>query len=90
MVGQLFAAFKGIQDSPGFWIPILRFRIPGTGFLSLSVELGFRILIVSAGAHHDGLLVSEIPDSKAQDSGMQKEINPLFPEPGFPFIRRNL
>ena len=37
-------------------------RIPVTGSLSLSVELGFRILIVSW-----------IPDSKAPDSGIQKE-----------------
>ena len=27
-----FAPFKGIQDSPGFWIPRFGFRIPGTGF----------------------------------------------------------
>ena len=28
-------------DSLGFWIPLCGFRIPGTGFWYLSVELGF-------------------------------------------------
>ena len=31
---------KGMQDSLGSWIPLFRFRIPGTRFQSL---LGFRI-----------------------------------------------
>ena len=38
--------YKGIQDSLGFWIPRRGFQIPGTGFQSLSVELGFWIRIV--------------------------------------------
>ena len=38
---------KGIQDSLGFWIPHCGFRIPGTGFWYLSVELGFWIPVVS-------------------------------------------
>lgn len=43
------APYKGIQDqhSLGFWIASHAFRIPGTGFRSLSVEIlslvGFRI-----------------------------------------------
>ena len=53
-------------------------RIPVTGFLSLSVELGFRILIVSW-----------IPDSKAQDPGIQEEKVLHFPELRFPFMERN-
>ena len=35
------APCNGIQeDSLGFWIPYHGFQIPGTGFQSLSVELG--------------------------------------------------
>ena len=52
-----------IQDSLGFWIPRWGFRIPGTGFQFLSVELEFWISIVSGIP--DSL--SCIPDSKAQD-----------------------
>ena len=32
---------KGIQNSPGFWIPHREFPIPATWFPFLSVELGF-------------------------------------------------
>ena len=49
---------------PGY---ILGFRIPRTGFQSLSVELGIRIPIVSG-----------IPYSKTQDSGFQKQNFPGF------------
>ena len=49
---------------PGY---ILRFRIPRTGFQSLSVELGIRIPIVSG-----------IPYSKTQDSGFEKQNFPGF------------
>ena len=35
-----FTACKEIQDSLGFWIPRSGFRIPGTTFQSLLVELG--------------------------------------------------
>ena len=35
---------KGIQGSDGFWTPGRGFPIPGTGFQSFSVELGFWIL----------------------------------------------
>ena len=55
---------KEIQDSLRFWI--LRrgsVQISGTGFQYLSVELGFRIPIVSGIP--DSLSCS--PDSKAQD-----------------------
>ena len=60
----MFASCKGIQDSLGFRIPHHGFQIPGSGFQSLSVELGFRIPIASG--IQDSL--SCIPDSKAQDS----------------------
>ena len=43
---ETFVQCKGIQDSLGFWIPRRRFWIPGTGFRSSSVEIGFRIVIV--------------------------------------------
>ena len=63
---------KGIQDSLGFWIPHRGFRIPGTGFQSLSVELGIWIPIVRGVS--DSL--SCIPDSKTQDSGFSSIILP--------------
>ena len=37
---------EGIQDNLGFWIPCRGCPIPGTGFRSLSGELGFRIPIL--------------------------------------------
>ena len=64
-----FAPCKGIQDSVGFWIPRRGFRIPGTGFQSLSVEVGFWISIVSGIP--DAL--SCISNSKApENSGFRK------------------
>ena len=48
-----------IQDCLGFWIPNCGFRIPGTGFQYLSVELVFWIPIVI-----------RVPDSKVPDSGI--------------------
>ena len=56
---------KGIQQSLGFWIPHHGFRIQGSWFHSLSVELGFWILILSRILDS----MSCIQDSKAQDSG---------------------
>ena len=41
------APCKGSQDSLGFWITCRGFRIRGTWFQSLSVELGFWIPILS-------------------------------------------
>ena len=38
---------KRIQDSLGFWTPRRGFRIPGTGFRYLSVELEFWIQVVN-------------------------------------------
>ena len=40
---RLIAPCQGNQDSLGFWNPRRGFRISGTGFQSLSVELGFWI-----------------------------------------------
>ena len=60
----MLAPRKGIQDSLEFWIPRRGFRIQGTGFQPLSVELGFRIPIVSGIP--DSLCC--IPYSKAHDS----------------------
>ena len=53
---------KGIQACLGFQIPRHVFRIPRTEFHSLMVELGFRTPIVT-----------EIPDSKAHDSGFHEQ-----------------
>ena len=72
----LFAPCKDIQDSVGFWIPRCRFRIPGTGFLTLSVEFGFQIPIVN-GIRDPS---SRIPDSKASDFGTSRK---SFPDSGF-------
>ena len=63
------APWKKIQHSLGLWVPPCIFRIPGTGFQSLSVELGFRISIFNGIP--DSL--SYIPDSKAQDSGPHRQ-----------------
>ena len=54
--------------------PRLGFRIPGTGFQSLSVELPFCIPIVSEILDFS----SCIPDSKAQYSGFHKQILKLL------------
>ena len=61
--------YKEIQDSLGFWISRCGFRIPGTGFQFLSVELEFWIPIVSGIP--DSL--SCIQDSKAQDSRFHQQ-----------------
>ena len=61
--------YKEIQDSLGFWIPRCGFRIPGTGFQFLSVELEFWIPIVSGIP--DSL--SCIPDSKDQESRFHQQ-----------------
>ena len=53
---------KGIQDCLGFQIPRHGFRIPGIKLHSLMEDLGFRTSIVS-----------EIPDSKANDSGFHRQ-----------------
>ena len=72
----LFAPCKEIQDSVGFWIPRCRFRIPSTGFRTLSVEFGFQIPIVN-GIRDPS---SRIPDSKASDFGTSRK---SFPDSGF-------
>ena len=51
-----------IQESPGFWIPRRGFRIPGTGFQSFSMELGFWIPIV--GGISDSLSCIPNPHAK--------------------------
>ena len=53
---------KGIQDSLGFWIP-------GTEFFSLSVKLGFRILIVRGIPDP----TSCNPDYNAEDSEFHRK-----------------
>ena len=78
----------------GFWNPRLGFRISGTGFQSLSVELRFRIPIVSEIPDFS----NRIPDSKAQDSGVYKKIFPgvripqakisRISESGLPYMER--
>ena len=53
------------RKSLGSWIPRHGSRIPGTGFQSLSVELGYWIPIVSG--------IPEFLDSKAQDFEFHKQ-----------------
>ena len=67
LVRSWLVPFKGIQDSLGFWIPLLEFWIPGTEFRTLSVELGFRI----------PWAVSRIPKSMILDP-----TNNYFPDSG--------
>ena len=75
---------KRIQESLGFWIPGCGFRIPDTEFLSLSVELGFRILIFRGIPDP----ISCIPDYRAQDCEFHKEKFPRFrPQAKFPGFR---
>ena len=59
---SLLAQCKGIQDSLGFWIPRCGYRIPGTGFQSFSMELGFWIPIV--GGIPDSLSCTPNPHAK--------------------------
>ena len=78
---QSFVQCKGSQNSLGVWVPRLGFRISGTGFHSLLVELEFWIPIVR-----------EIPDSlssKPQDSGFQSKnlLNSGFHQHKFPCFR---
>ena len=61
----------------GSWIPHRGFQIPGTGFQSLSVELGFLIPLSCENPE------SCIADSKAQDSGFYKQKFPWFWNPDF-------
>ena len=78
--GRDFRYFRGIQDSLGFWIAYLGFWIPGTRLQSLSVELGFRIPIVSRIP--DSL--NCIPDSKAQEYRFSSISDFLDSGSGFP------
>ena len=83
-----FFPCKKLQDSLGFWTPRRGFRIPGTGFQSLSVKLRFWILIVSG-----------IPDSKFQYFGFHRQNFPecritrakisRILEPEFPYVGRH-
>ena len=68
---------KEVQDGFGLWIPRRGFRIPGTGFQSLSLELGFWILIVSRIPNS----LNCVPDFRTQDFGFQKYNFPWFQIP---------
>ena len=60
-----FAPCEGIKGSLGFWTPRHGFRIPGTGF-----QIFFSGTWIP--------VVSGIPDSKAQDSGFNRQTFPRF------------
>ena len=60
-----FAPCEGIKGSLGFWTPRRGFRIPGTGF-----QIFFSGTWIP--------VVSGIPDSKAQDSGFNRQTFPRF------------
>ena len=60
-----FAPCEGIKGSLGFWTPLHGFRIPGTGF-----QIFFSGTWIP--------VVSGIPDSKAQDSGFNRQTFPRF------------
>ena len=74
-IEHLLAPCTKSYDSLGFWIPLYRFRIPGSGYRSLclrNLDYGFHSLVGS-------VILSCIPDSKTQDSGFQKENIPRIP-----------
>ena len=75
--GKYHFLFQGSHHSPHVRESRTVFRIPGTGFQCFSVELGFRISIVSR--IQDSL--SCIPDSKAHDSGYHRQKCPRFQNP---------
>ena len=60
-----FVPCEGIKGSLGFWTPRHGFRIPGTGF-----QIFFSGTWIP--------VVSGIPDSKAQDSGFNRQTFPRF------------
>ena len=60
-----FAPCEGIKGSLGFWTPRHGFRIPGAGF-----QIFFSGTWIP--------VVSGIPDSKAQDSGFNRQTFPRF------------
>ena len=72
---RLIAPCKGIQDSPGFWIPRRGLRIP---VFVQSVELGFQI---PSAIQCDSGFLSCILDSESQDCGFHKEKFPGFQKP---------
>ena len=81
-----FAPCKGIQDRIGFWIPCHGFCIPGNGFYSYSVELGFWIPIVCgipefcelySGFQSQGFRIAQAKFSRISDS-----TNKNFPDLG--------
>ena len=70
----------------GFWIAFCWFWIPGTAFLSLSVELGFWIPMFSACGIPDSL--SCIPDSNTKNSKFHKQNFPGYTGSGFYYMGR--
>ena len=69
----------------GFWIPRCWFQIPGSGFRSISVGLGFRILIVSGIADSSCRIPGSksLPKPRIPDS--TSKLN--FTESGLPYTR---
>ena len=76
---SVFPYLKRIQDSLGFWIAYCGFRIPGTGFQFLSLELIFWTPTAIVSGIPDSL--SCIPDSKTQDPGFPEQKFPAFWNP---------
>ena len=68
-----------IQDSLGFWIPWHGFRIPGTGFQSLSVKLGFWIPWAAFGIPNPR--IPEFTSKSSTDSGFHKQKFSIFQNP---------
>ena len=64
-----------------FWIPRCGFQIPGTGFQSLSVELGFRIPIVNVS--RITRVVFRIPKPRIPDSNRKISLDYGFHMPQF-------
>ena len=73
------APCKVIQDSLGFWIPWNGFRIPGTGFQSLSVKLGFWIPWAAFGIPNPR--IPEFTSKTSTVSGFHKQKFSIFQNP---------
>ena len=85
-----FFPWRKIQDSLGFWTPRRGFRIPGTGFPSLSVKLRFWIPVVSiVGFQITNCRISDSKKKNFPECRITRAKMSRIPEPAFPYVRRH-